>query len=135
MQDANFVNLCKAVFNVTGYDMAALTKRNRSRKVLYPRQIIQFMLRSYYGYTFVRIGELFNQHHTSIMHSISSIETMVSINDPIITDLIAKINGELVKMGHFNGRLLLQLYVPIGTDLEGLKTLLIKKYNCSFNVF
>lgn len=135
MHDSNFVNLCLAVQNVTGYDMAALTKRNRSRKVLYPRQIIQFMLRSYYGYTFVRIGELFNQHHTSIMHSISSIETMISINDPIITDLIAKINAELIKMGHFNGRLLLQVYVPIGTDLEGLKSLLIKKYNCSFNIF
>lgn len=135
MIDSNFTNLCQAVYNVTGFDMDALTKRNRSRKVLYPRQIIQFMLRSYYGYTFVRIGELFDQHHTSIMHSISSIETMISINDPIITDLIAKINAELVKMGHFNGRLLLQMYVPIGTDLEGLKTLLIKKYNVSFNIF
>lgn len=135
MHDSNFVNLCQAVFNVTGYDMSALTKRNRSRKVLYPRQIVQFMLRSYYGYTFVRIGELFKQHHTSIMHSITSIETMVSINDPIITDLIAKINGELVKMGHFNGRLLLQMYVPIGTDLDSLKSLLIKKYNVSFNIF
>lgn len=135
MQDANFINLCQAVFNVTGFDMAALTKRNRSRKVLYPRQIVQFMLRSYYGYTFVRIGELFDQHHTSIMHSITSIETMISINDPIITELIAKINGELIKMGHFNGRLLLQMYVPIGTDLDSLKTLLIKKYNVSFNIF
>lgn len=135
MHDSNFVNLCLAVQNVTGYDMVALTKRNRSRKVLYPRQIVQYFLRSYYGYTFVQIGELFKQHHTSIMHSISSIETMISINDPIITDLIAKINGELVKMGHFNGRKLLQVYVPIGSDLDGLKTLLIKKYNCSFNAF
>lgn len=135
MHDSNFVNLCLAVQNVTGYDMAALTKRNRSRKVLYPRQIVQYFLRSYYGYTFVQIGELFKQHHTSIMHSITSIETMISINDPIITDLIAKINGELVKMGHFNGRKLLQVYVPIGTDIDGLKSLLIKKYNCSFNIF
>jgi len=101
MQDSNFVNLCQAVFNVTGYDMAALTNRNRSRRVLYPRQIIAYLLRHYYGYTFKAIGTLFNQHHTSVMHSISNIETMVSINDPIITILIAKINTELMTLGHF----------------------------------
>jgi hypothetical protein len=135
MLDPNFVNLCQAVFNVTGHDMAALTKRNRSRKLLYPRQVIAYLLRHYYGYTFKGIGTLFNQHHTSVMHSISSIESMVSINDPIITTLIAKVNAELMNLGHFKGHKKVLMYVPINTDIERLKTLLIDKYNVSFNLF
>ena len=135
MQDLNFINICQAVFNVTGHDMAAITKRNRSRKLLYPRQVIAYFLRHYYGYTFKAIGTLFNQHHTSVMHSISSIESMVSINDPIITILIAKVNAELMNLGHFKGHKKVLMYVPIQTDLERLKTLLIEKYNVSFNLF
>jgi len=135
MQDQNFINICHAVFNVTGIDMNSLTKRNRSRKVLYPRQIVQYLLRSYYGYTFKGIGDLFNQHHTSIMHSIESIEIMISINDPIITDLMTKINAQLMNLGHFKGHKKVLMYVPIQTDIERLKTLLIEKYNVSFNLF
>ena len=135
MIDSNFTNICQAVFNVTGYDMDALTKRNRSRKVLYPRQIVQYLLRSYYGYTLKSIGTLFNQHHTSVMHSIESIEIMISINDPIINDLITKINAELMNLGHFKGHKKVLMYVPIQTDIERLKTLLIEKYNVSFNLF
>lgn len=135
MQDQNFTNVCQAVYNVTGFDMDALTKRNRSRKVLYPRQIVQYLLRSYYGYTFKGIGDLFNQHHTSIMHSIESIEIMISINDPIITDLMTKINAQLMNLGHFKGHKKVLMYVPIQTDFERLKSLLIDKYNVSFNLF
>ena len=135
MIDQNFTNVCQAVFNVTGYNMDAITKKNRSRKVLYPRQVIQYLLRSYYGYTFKGIGELFKQHHTSIMHSIESIETMISINDPIITDLITKINTELMNLGHFKGHKKIVMYVPIQTDLDRLKSLLIEKFNVSFNIF
>jgi hypothetical protein len=133
--DPNFVNICQAVQIVTGYDINDLTKRNRSRKVLYPRQVIAYFLRSYYGYTFKGIGMLFNQHHTSVMHSIESIESMISINDPIITDLITKINAELINLGHFKGHKKLVMYVPIQTDVERLKTLLIEKFNVSFNMF
>lgn len=135
MVDQNFTNVCQAVFNVTGFDMVAITKRNRSRKVLYPRQVVQYLLRSYYGYTFKGIGDLFKQHHTSIMHSIQSIEIMISINDPIITDLIAKINTELMNLGYFKGHKKLIMYVPIQTDIEGLKKALIDKYSISFNIF
>ena len=135
MLDPNFTNICQAVFNVTGYDMDALTKRNRSRKVLYPRQVIAYLLRHYYAYTFKSIGTLFNQHHTSIMHSIESIEIMISINDPIINDRITKINAELMNLGHFKGHKKVLMYVPIQTDIERLKSLLIEKYNVSFNLF
>jgi hypothetical protein len=135
LNDPNFVNICQAVQNVTGYNINDLTKRNRSRKVLYPRQVIAYFLRSYYGYTFKRIGTLFNQHHTSVMHSIESIESMISINDPIITDLITKINSELINLGHFKGHKKVIMYVPIQTDLDSLKLLLIEKFNVSFNMF
>ena len=135
MIDSNFTNICQAVFNVTGIDMNSLIKRNRSRKVLYPRQVIAYLLRHYYGYTFKSIGTLFNQHHTSIMHSIESIEIMISINDPIINDLITKINAELMNLGHFKGHKKVLMYVPIQTDIERLKTLLIEKFNVSFNLF
>jgi len=135
MIDQNFVHLGEAVKNVTGIEITQLVKRNRNRKYLYPRQIIQYFLRTYYGYTFVGIGELFNQHHTTVMHTISSVESMISINDPIISDLIAKVNTELMKLGHFNGRKMIQMYVPVHTDLEGLKSHLMKKYDVTFNLF
>jgi hypothetical protein len=135
MIDQNFVQICEAVKNVTGYNINELTKKNRSRKFLYPRQIIAYFLRTYHNYTFKAIGKLFNQHHTSVMHSIESIEIMISINDPIITDLISKVSAELVNMGRFNGFKRVTMYVPIQTDVEGLKTLLIDKYGVSFNMF
>jgi hypothetical protein len=135
LNDPNFVNICQAVFNVTGYNINELTKRNRSRKVLYPRQVIAYFLRSYYNYTFKGIGQLFNQHHTSVMHSIESIESMISINDPIITNLITQINSELINLRHFKGHKKVIMYVPIQTDLDSLKLLLIDKYGVSFNVF
>ena len=135
MVDSNFINICQAVFNVTGFDAEQLTKRNRSRKLLYPRQVICYILKYYYNYTFKAIGRLFNQHHTSVMHSVESIETMISINDSIINDLITKINAELIKMGHFKGHKKVVMYVPIQTDLDHLKSLLIEKYDISFNMF
>jgi hypothetical protein len=135
MIDHNFVNICQAVHCVTGLNTDQLMKKNRSRSVLYPRQVIAYFLRSYYNYTFKSIGRLFNQHHTSIMHSIESIETMISINDPIITDLIAKINAQLVNLGHFKGHKKVVMYVPIQTDLDSLKKLLIDKFGVSFNMF
>ena len=135
LNDPNFVNICQAVKNVTGYNINDLTKRNRSRKVLYPRQVIAYFLRIYYNYTLKSIGKLFNQHHTSVMHSIDSIEIMISINDPIITDLISKVSTELINMGHFNGFKRVTMYVPIQTDVDSLKTLLIEKYGVSFNTF
>ena len=135
MIDQNFVQICEAVKNVTGYNINELTKKNRSRKFLYPRQIIAYFLRTYHNYTFKAIGQLFNQHHTSVMHSIESIEIMISINDPIITDLISKVSAELVNLGQFNGFKRITMYVPIQTDVECLKTLLIDKYGVSFNMF
>jgi hypothetical protein len=135
MIDSNFEQICSAVFNVTGYDVNQLTKKNRSRKFLYPRQIIAYFLRTYYNYTFKSIGRLFNQHHTSVMHSIESIEIMISINDPIITDLISKVSTELINLGQFSGFKRVVMYVPIQTDLEVLKSLLIDKYGVSFNSF
>jgi hypothetical protein len=135
MIDQNFVQICEAVKNVTGYNINELTKKNRSRKFLYPRQIIAYFLRTYYNYTFKAIGQLFNQHHTSVMHSIESIEIMISINDPIITDLISKVSAELINLGHFKGHKKVIMYVPIQTDLDSLKLLLIEKFNVSFNMF
>jgi len=53
----------------------------------------------------------------------------------IITDLMTKINAQLMNLGHFKGHKKVLMYVPIQTDIERLKTLLIEKYNVSFNLF
>ena len=135
LKDDHFDNLLEAVQSVTGIKKENIIKKNRSRKLLYPRQVICYILKSYYEYTYKAIGRLFNQHHTSVMHSVSSIETMLFINDSIICELVNNINAELINLGHFKGYKKLIVYVPINTDLNKLKSLLIDKYDCSFDMF
>jgi hypothetical protein len=134
-KDNHFSNLLEAVSIVTGINQEEIIKKNRSRKLLYPRQAICYFLKSYYGYTYKAIGRHFNQHHTSVMHSVSSIESMLFINDNIICDLVNRINAELVNLGHFKGYKKLVVYVPIKTDLNRLKSTLIDKYECTFDMF
>jgi hypothetical protein len=134
-KDNHFENLLDAVSRVTGINQNEIIKKNRSRKLLYPRQAICYILKSYYGYTYKAIGRLFDQHHTSVMHSVSSIESMLFINDNIICDLVNRINAELVNLGHFKGYKKLVVHVPINTDLNRLKSILIDKFGCSFDIF
>ena len=130
----NIDRLFLIIQGITGYDKSALLKKNRSRKVLYPRQVICYILKIYYSMTFEAIGKIFNQDHTSVLHSVNTIQTMIDINDELICSMIDKVNHELSVTGHFKGSQRVVMYVPIQTNFETLKQLLIEKYGCSFNI-
>jgi chromosomal replication initiator protein len=66
-----FSHICE-YFQITKED---LIKKGRKKEVVYPRQIMMYLLRTELGYSFSAIGEIFNgRDHTTVLHAVEKIE-------------------------------------------------------------
>ena len=54
-----------------------MLKRNLAY-IVRPRQVVMYILRKEYNMTFERIATMFNKNHATIIHSVNSIENMMS---------------------------------------------------------
>jgi chromosomal replication initiator protein len=66
-----FAHICE-YFQLTKED---LIKKGRKKEVVYPRQIMMYLLRTELSYSFSAIGEIFNgRDHTTVLHAVEKIE-------------------------------------------------------------
>lgn len=70
--------------------IAEMKSENRKRKNVYARKLVMYFLRKR-GETLSSIGKLFGKDHTTAIHSINSIEDMLSVNDDEATEDVAKL--------------------------------------------
>ena len=87
--------LLSIISEVSGISKKDIIGKVRSRSFMIPRQLLCYYLRKKYKYKLVDIAQLFNAHHSSIIHSVKQIETMISINDHETISLIHLIDNKI----------------------------------------
>jgi chromosomal replication initiator protein len=80
-----FSHICEH-FQITKED---LIKKGRKKEVVYPRQIMMYLLRTELGYSFSAIGEIFNgRDHTTVLHAVEKIERERDEKDRTKADIL-----------------------------------------------
>jgi chromosomal replication initiator protein len=61
-----------------GLDREDLLSKSRSRPLTTARHMAMYLLREFTGLSLIKIGERFNRDHTTAMHGIKKIETLMA---------------------------------------------------------
>jgi chromosomal replication initiator protein len=77
------ISLVCAKMNVT---VDELKSKSRLRRIVYPKQVIMYLLRKKCMMTYMEIGRLMgNRDHTTVIHSIQNVKDLMSV-DSLIKD-------------------------------------------------
>lgn len=80
--------ILKAVGQFFKLEPQELVSAKRNRELVWPRQIVMYLLRHEMNLSFPKIGqELGKKDHTTIMHGVSKIEREIGINDDLKQEL------------------------------------------------
>ncbi len=83
--DDVFAHVCEH-FQISKED---LIKKGRKKEVVYPRQIMMYLLRTELQHSFSTIGDIFNgRDHTTVLHAVEKIEREKNQNDKIKSDIL-----------------------------------------------
>jgi chromosomal replication initiator protein len=83
--DDVFAHVCEH-FQVSKED---LIKKGRKKEVVYPRQVMMYLLRTELQHSFSAIGDIFNgRDHTTVLHAVEKIEREKNQNDKIKSDIL-----------------------------------------------
>lgn len=67
----------------------ALIKKGRRKEIVYPRQIMMYMLRTELQFSFSAIGKLFGgRDHTTVLHAVEKIERERELDDKVKSDIL-----------------------------------------------
>jgi chromosomal replication initiator protein len=84
-----------------GLTRADLVSKNRSRPLTTARHVAMYLLRECTGLSLIKIGELFERDHTTVLHGVKKIEKQMGDRAPIfrqVQDLTRKVRS----MAHGN---------------------------------
>jgi chromosomal replication initiator protein len=79
-----------------GLEPADLASKSRSRQLTQARHVAMYLLRELTGLSLIRIGETFNRDHTTALHGIKKIETLLPARGSIyrqVQELTKKIRA------------------------------------------
>lgn len=83
--DDVFAHVCEH-FQVSKED---LIKKGRKKEVVYPRQVMMYLLRTELQHSFSAIGDIFNgRDHTTVLHAVEKIEREKNQNDKVKSDIL-----------------------------------------------
>ena len=77
------------------YDVNPLEVRegnSRKRTLTKPRQVAHYISQSLFKYTYGSIGEFYNKDHSTIMHSVKTVENEISTNKAFKIEIAIIIN-------------------------------------------
>jgi chromosomal replication initiator protein len=73
-----------------------LISKNRSRPLTTARHVAMYMMRECTGLSLIKIGELFDRDHTTVLHGVKKVETLMRDRAPIfkqVQDLTKKVRS------------------------------------------
>ncbi|MGM9537695.1 MAG: chromosomal replication initiator protein DnaA [Candidatus Onthomonas sp.] len=77
-------------------DPKAILGNSRTKDIVLARQVSIYLIRSITNLSLPEIGKVFNQHHTTVMHSLDKVEKMMKDNrelSEIVRDIKSNINS------------------------------------------
>lgn len=120
--------LLEIISEVSGIEKSKITGKIRSRNFMIPRQLLCYYLRKKYKYKYVNIAELFDAHHSSIIHSVKQIETMIFINDYETINLIQLVDSK-IKDHKIDLPKKIVITVPNELDYMTIYSIISKQFN------
>lgn len=78
---ANSEIIIEIVLNHFKLTFNQVLEKNRRFEVRYPRQIIMYFLLKNTSMTFNAIGKLFNRDHSTVIHSVNTIQNLIDTED------------------------------------------------------
>lgn len=84
-------NVICEVFEVYWKDIQG---KNRRRKIVDARHTYSYFAFKYLGFSSTNIAENLQGHHTSVLHGVNKVTTMIACNDPL-KDLIVEVKTKL----------------------------------------
>ena len=89
----------KILLSLTEYfdiGIPALIDKSRKRTIVYPRQLAMYLLGHYSGMTMSSIGVIFGKDHSTVVHSIATIDDLSQVDNLVaqqIKDIVVKLNA------------------------------------------
>lgn len=81
-------NLMKRICSEFDISKKELLSKRRLRYIVLPRQVLMYILRKEYKLTLERIATLLNKNHATVLHSVNTIDNLMSYD----SDLKNKVN-------------------------------------------
>ena len=123
--------LLSIVSQVTGVGQKDILGKSRNRDVCLAKHLYCYFLREKFNLKLKQISSLMNNDHSTVLHSLKVIENMIWTKDDKTLDYLNEINVCMVNLEGFNFTRKFKVNVPIGCDVERLKTAIIEEYGCS----
>jgi hypothetical protein len=85
-------NLLSVVSFVSGMPEDDIRSQNRSRGLVLCRHVYYYIAREKMGLKLVDIGSVFGSDHTTVIHGITKVKDMLSIEDEITCQFVDQVN-------------------------------------------
>jgi len=85
-------NLLSVISFVSGLSEDEIRSQNRARGLVLCRHAYYFLAREKMGLKLVEIGKFFGNDHTTVIHGITKVKDMLSIEDEITKQFIDQVN-------------------------------------------
>ena len=90
-------NLLSVISFVSGQPENEIIGTSRSRGLVLCRHVYYHIAREKMGLKLAQIGSFFNRDHTTIIHGLTKVKDMVSIQDEITCNFIEQVNNLIRK--------------------------------------
>jgi hypothetical protein len=87
--------LFRAITAATGVTIVKMKSKSRKREVVYARYLTYYFCQQEFIMIKYRMATLFKQNHATVLHGLTTIENFVEQSDPLIINLITKIQNHV----------------------------------------
>jgi hypothetical protein len=85
-------NLLSVISFVSGISEDIILSQNRSRGLVLCRHVYFYIAREKLGLKLAEIGEVFGCDHTTVIHGLTKVKDMLSIQDEITCNMVDQVN-------------------------------------------
>lgn len=121
-------NLVDLVSEICKIDKQKVFKRDRFKDVVLSRHVVCYFARNYLMMKLDEIGKWLNIHHSSVIHGINKVGTLIEIGDEMYVDVVKQTNYMIGEKYEQDVRLV--MIVPFHVNIVDMAKDLQERYNC-----
>ncbi len=93
------INVTAEAYGITREDLVG---RSQSREFVLPRQVAMFLIRKHLKAPFMKIGDLFQKNHSTVMSAIRQVEKLIPDSSSDVGSALASIEIRLSELGKYS---------------------------------